>query len=229
MKILAVIPARCGSKGFPNKNIAKIKGKTLLEWAVKVGLDCDSINDVYISTDCNKYENIAKKAGAKSLGLRPKELASDSSKTIDVIIDLLNNLEETYDYLVLLQPTSPIRTSEDIKNMIELVEKSKAEGSVSICEFEEPHPYKLKKIDKDGFVNSFLEDTTSEVPRQSLPKVYALNGAIYLTKISTILNKKTFLPKKTIPYFMPNNINIDSEEDFIFLEGMLEKGKVEIK
>ncbi len=228
MKILAVVPARCGSKGFPNKNIAKIEGKTLLELAVNVGLKCNIIDKVYVSTDCTEYENIAIKAGASSLGLRPKEFASDTAKSIDVIVDILNKIEDKYDYLVLLQPTSPIRKPEDIENMIKLVEENSVDAAVSVCEFEEPHPYKLKITDEKGLIKPFIEGTTSEVPRQSLPKVYALNGAIYVCKVDVILEDKTFLPKNTLPYKMTQNINIDSEEDFIFLEAMVKKNKVKI-
>lgn len=228
MKVLAIVPARCGSKGFPNKNIAKIGDKTLLDLAVRVGLDCKSVDDVYVSTDCNEYENIALKVGAKSLGLRPEEFATDSAKSIDVVIDLINKLEKKYDYLVLLQPTSPIREPQDIENMINILKEKNADACVSVTQFEEPHPFKLKSIDSDGYVKSFIDGTTSEVPRQFLPKAYALNGAIYITKIETILNEKTFLPQKTMPYIMDTNINIDSEEDFIFLETMVQKKKVKV-
>ena len=228
MKVLAIVPARCGSKGFPNKNIAKIGDKTLLELAVKVGLDCKIVNDVHVSTDCKEYEYIALNAGAKSLGLRPEEFATDSAKSIDVVLDLINRLEDSYDYLVLLQPTSPIREPRDIENMISIIKEKNADACVSVIQFEEPHPFKLKSIDSYGYVKSFIDGTTSEVPRQSLPKAYALNGAIYITKIETILNEKTFLPKKTVPYIMDTNINIDSEEDFIFLEAMVQKKKVKV-
>lgn len=228
MKVLSIVPARCGSKGFPNKNIKKIGDKTLLELAVKVGLDCKAVDDVYVSTDCKKYENIALNAGAKSLGLRPEEFATDSAKSIDVVVDLINKLEEKYDYLVLLQPTSPIREPKDIENMINLLKDKCADACVSVTQFEEPHPFKLKSINSDGYVKSFIDGTTSEVPRQSLPKAYALNGAIYITKIESILTEKTFLPNKTVPYVMNTNINIDSEEDFIFLEAMVQKKKVKV-
>lgn len=227
MKVLAVVPARCGSKGFPNKNIAEINGKTLIDYAVEVGRKCSLVDDVYISTDCEKYESIGINAGAKSLGLRSKELSSDNAKSIDVIIDLVNKLEKKYDYLVLLQPTSPIRSDQDISNMLNTIEKEDVAASVSVSIFEEPHPYKLKAIE-DGFIKSFIDGTTSEVPRQSLPKVYALNGALYVIKIDSLLKNNTFLPEKTIPYIMESNINIDSEEDFIFLEAMVKRGKISL-
>jgi len=228
MKVLAIVPARCGSKGFPDKNIAKIEGKTLLELAVSVGCACPLIDDVYISTDCVAYEEIAIAAGAKSIGLRPEALATDSAKSIDAIIDLIGKLDTSYDYVVLLQPTSPLRTPEDIVSMIELIQREEADASVSVTILEEPHPYKLKSIDTEGYIKPFLEGTTSEVPRQSLPKVYALNGAIYVTRTERILEDKTFLPPKTVPYIMQDNINIDTEEDFLFLQAMQQNNKITI-
>lgn len=230
MKILAIVPARCGSKGFPNKNIAKLQDKTLLELAIQVGIDTVIVDDVYISTDCETYELIGLKAGAKSLELRPEHLASDKAKSVDAIIDLVNKLKTNYDYVVLLQPTSPIRTPKDIENMIKLIEDNSANASVSLCEFEEPHPYKLKSIDTNGRVKSFIDGTTSEIPRQLLPKAYSLNGAIYIIKVETLLKEKTFLPLNTIPYVMDShsNINIDSENDFLYLSSMFEKGKIKV-
>lgn len=228
MKILAIVPARCGSKGFPNKNIAKIGDKTLLELAINVALQCKVIDDVYISTDCDMYEKIALKAGAKSLGLRSKHLATDTAKSIDAIIDVLEKVNKKYDYVVLLQPTSPLRTPQDIEDMISSMLKENADASVSVVQLDEPHPYKLKSINENGYITSFIEGAISEVPRQLLPKVYALNGALYITKTEIILNQKTFLPKNTIPYIMDKLINIDTEEDYLFLKMMHDNEKIEI-
>jgi CMP-N-acetylneuraminic acid synthetase len=229
MKVLAVIPARCGSKGFPDKNIAKINNTTLLELAVQIGLDCKYIDDVYVSTDCVEYEKIAINAGALSLGLRLRQLSTDIAKSIDVVIDVIKNIKIDYDYVVLLQPTSPVRSPNDIINMIKLIGIKSADAAVSVCKFEEPHPYKLKSInDNNGFISSFMRGTSSETPRQLLPKIYALNGAIYVVKVDILLKEKTFLPQKTVPYIMKNNINIDSEEDFIFLEAMHVRDKINL-
>ncbi|HIP15379.1 MAG TPA: acylneuraminate cytidylyltransferase family protein [Sulfurimonas autotrophica] len=228
MKILAIVPARCGSKGFPHKNIAKVGGKTLLELAVNVGLSCDIVDDVYISTDCVEYEQIAIKAGAKSLGLRPEYLATDTAKSINAIIDVLEKIDMMYDYVILLQPTSPLRRPDDIKNMIQKIIENDSDASVSVVQLDEPHPYKLKSIDNEGYITPFIDGAISEIPRQLLPKVYALNGALYITKASVILKEKTFLPKHTIPYIMDKLINIDTEEDFIFMETMLKSRKIKL-
>ena len=228
MEVLAIIPARSGSKGLPNKNIAKIKGHTLLEIAINVALNCNFVDDVFISTDSLKYEEIAKKAGAKSNGLRKPDLSNDNAKTVDVALDLIESLEKHYDYIVLLQPTSPIREPIDIENMIYDIQNKNADAGVSVSKLNEPHPFKLKEISKDGYLEPFIEGKSSETPRQILPDVYALNGAIYIIKVSTLLKEKTFFPKKTIPYVMNININIDTEEDLIFLEAMEKSDKIKI-
>lgn len=228
MKVLAVVPARSGSKGYPNKNLAEIGNTTLLELAVKVGMDCKIVKDVFISTDSMEYEKKAIAAGAKSLGMRPRKLSTDTAKSVDVIADLLEKIENNYDYIVLLQPTSPIREPQDIENMIKIIQDKNADACVSVTKIEEPHPYKLKKIGIDGYVKSFIKRASSELPRQLLPRVYALNGAIYVAKTKIILKENTFLPKKTIPYFMNSNINIDSDVDHIFLEAMVKKKKVKL-
>ena len=228
MKVLAIVPARCGSKGFPNKNIALINNKTLLELAIKVAIDCPDVDDTFVSTDCIEYEKIAKKSGAKSIGLRSKTLATDNAKTVDVIIDLIKKLENKYTHIVLLQPTSPNRTPSDISEMIKLMTTNDADAIVSLTKLEEPHPYKLKKINELGLVEPFLDGTDSELPRQSLPMAYSLNGAIYIVKVDTLLKEKTFLPEKTVPYIMKNNINIDREDDFFYLLSMLTNAKINI-
>jgi len=186
------------------------------------------VNDVYVSTDCKCYEDIALNAGCKSFGLRDESLSTDSSKTIDVVIDVIQKCSTSYDYVVLLQPTSPVRAPQDIENMIALIEKNNMDASVTISSFDEPHPYKLKSISSNGMVAAFINGKTSEIPRQLLPKVYALTGAIYIVRVNTVLENKTLLPKKTIPYIMKDNINIDSEKDFIYLDIMRKLNKVKI-
>ncbi|MEQ1956679.1 acylneuraminate cytidylyltransferase family protein [Mesorhizobium sp. CN2-181] len=225
MKVLAIVPARAGSKGLPDKNIAKIGGATLLEWAVRVAKDCPMVSDVYISSDSEAYDCIAVAAGAKSAGLRPQYLASDTAKTVDVVLDLLGRLDECYDYVVLLQPTAPIRHPHDIESMITGIRELQADAAVSIARLEEPHPYKLKIIGEDGFIKPFLEGTSSEVPRQALPAAYMLNGALYVVSTTALREQKTFLPVKTIPYLMNRGVNVDTPEDLMLLETIYEKGK----
>lgn len=228
MKAIAIVPARSGSKGFVHKNIAKIQGRTLIELAVQVGLDCSQVEQVYISTDDPGYEQIALQAGATSLGLRHSDLATDTAKSADVVIDLVNRLEKLPEFVVLLQPTAPMRRPEDISQMLALVMDSDADAIVSVEKLDEPHPNKLKQITEQGFVAPFLTGTSSEIPRQLLPDVFKLNGAIYIIRTSSLLADRTFLPPKTLPYAMSFGINIDTELDYHILLGLLSLGKIEI-
>jgi len=227
LNAVAIIPARCGSKGFKDKNIAKIDGKTLIEWAIEVAKKSKYIKDIYISTDCKKYEDIAIEAGAKSLGLRDKHLASDTAKSVDVVLDLIRKLKKKYDYIVLLQPTSPIRTPQEIDEMIEKI--GNFDAIVTLSKINEPHPYKMKVIN-DEKVESFIKDSSSEVPRQLLPEVYKLTGAIYIIKYDALLKYETFLPQNTKPYISNNwDINIDSIDDYLLLKAKLKYFKKSMK
>jgi CMP-N,N'-diacetyllegionaminic acid synthase len=223
IKILAIIPARSGSKGFINKNIATINGKTLLQYAIEFANSLEEVNDVYVSTDSELYENIGVKSGAKSLGLRSSELSNDNAKTVDVVIDLLSKIQKSYDLVLLLQPTSPLRDKNEFRIMLNNLIKSDADACVSVNNFEEPHPFKLKSISSEGYIQSFLPNTTSEVPRQALPKCLALTGAIYLIKKEALINYQTFLPKKTIPFKSDYPlVNIDNKLDFEFLKFLID-------
>lgn len=227
MKNIALIPARSGSKGFKNKNIAKLAGKTLIELAVNVAVKTNKIDDVYISTDSNNYEKIAKDNGAKSLGLRPKSLSGDKVKTIDVVIDFLRKFPEQISNIILLQPSSPIRTPDQINKMIEKLTKNNSDAIVSIEEIIEPHPHKMKTI-KNGYISEFIDGTSSEVPRQLLPEAFKLTGSVYVNSVKSLLEQKTFLPKKTLGYQINNTINIDSENDYILIKALYEQNKIDI-
>lgn len=228
MSVIAVVPARSGSKGFRHKNLASLGGITLLELAVQVGIKSHCIDEVYISTDSQKYAEIAVAAGASMEGLRPDWLAGDHAKTIDVVINLLRRIDKSYDHLVLLQPTSPVRCPAHVDAAFKLLVDSNADAVVSVELLEEPHPEKVKRIGKSGFLESYISGASSEIPRQQLPEVYRLNGAIYIIKISALLANKTFLPARTMAYKMPRGVNIDSDEDFLLLKILLESGRVHV-
>lgn len=229
MNILTIIPARAGSKGFPNKNIAKINGLTLIEYAVILSKTSKYCSNTIISTDSPHYESIAIKAGAKSLGLRPDHLSTDSSRTIDVILNLTNNMLEKPEWILLLQPTSPLRTPTDLNNIIELALQSPSiEAVASVSKIIEPHPHKMKVIDDELLISNYISDSSSETPRQLLPPVYQLNGAFYLVKYSAMINYKTLLPPKTYGYIMDHFCNIDTENDYKFLDFLVSKGDVSL-
>lgn len=227
MRVLCIIPARSGSKGVKNKNIQTISGKTLIEIAIDTAKGCDQITDIYISTDSLLYQEIAIELGAKSIGLREKSLSNDEAKTKDVIIDLLGKLENNFDTVVLLQPTAPIRKSSDITNALKYLENPYINACVSVCKIDEPHPYKLKSIDPDGFIKSFMDGTSSEISRQALPTIYALNGAIYVCRVDALIKENTLLPSRTLPYIMKTNYNIDRYEDLVLIKALIQSGQLE--
>jgi acylneuraminate cytidylyltransferase len=225
MNTLTIIPARSGSKGILDKNIQKIGTKTLIEHAIDIANQAN-LEHIYINTDSPLYENIAINAGAKSLGLRPKYLSGDNIQTIDVVLDMLDTFKLQnlrFDNILLLQPTSPQRTKDEIVRLFNVMEETKADAVVSVSKIEEPHPYKLKSI-QNGYLVPFINNTNSELPRQKLPSVYKLTGAYYLIKADILYREKTFFPKNTIPMITKNVVNIDTENDLLFAQFLYQRG-----
>ena len=222
-KILAVIPARGGSKGIPYKNLKKIAGLTLVEHAVKVALNCPLIYRTILSTDDPKIAKVGKKAGADVPFLRPRQLAGDKSRTVDAVLHLLKNIQDEPEIILLLQPTAPIRNSRQVSEALDLLmNNKKADAIVSVVPLDEPHPLKTKTIE-DDWLRPYFRGADSQVPRQLLSKAYKLNGAIYAVRREALLEERSFLPKKTIPYVMPveTGINIDSFFDLIILKSLI--------
>lgn len=228
MKILAIIPARGGSKGIPNKNIIDLNGKPLIYYTICEALKITGFNRVLVSTDSVEIKRISESFGLEVPFLRPEYLGGDSVRTIDVVIDVLDTLKgkynEEFDYICLLQPISPLRTAKDITNCIKLIKKTGGNSVVSLSKVDEPHPHKMKKI-KSGLVYPFIKGTTSSIPRQELPEVYNLNGAVYITDEQTIIKKRSLFGKKTYPYIMPDerSVNINNPNDLLLAEALLAK------
>lgn len=219
---VAIIPARSGSKGIPNKNICVLNGRALIDYTVQVALESDRFDRVIVSTDCEQIADIARDCGAEVPFLRPKSLAGDTARSIDAILDVLTRLPKKYKVACLLQTTAPLRTIFDIRNAIKVFEESGKDALVSVAKFEEPHPYKLKAI-KDGQLVPFIAGKQSETPRQLLPQCYNLNGAIYLNKVNFLEREKTFFAKETVPFIMPaeRSVNIDTKLDLILAQTLL--------
>lgn len=225
-KVVGLITARSGSKGFPHKNIALLNGISLIEHAVLVGKGSLSVQDVYISTDSTYYEKIAVAAGAKSLGLRPENLATDSARSIDVIKDFIGACDLLGDdIIVLLQPTSPVRTAKQIDSSVELHQKY-AESVTSVALVDEPNPYKLKVLDENNALRPLITGAVSEMPRQELPKSYQLTGGIYVSSVSNIMEKGSLFSDNTVPLIVRDFCNVDSEIDLEFLKFRCERGLV---
>ena len=226
--ILAIIPARAGSKGIRHKNIALINGRPMIAYSIQVALDSNVLDRVVVSTDSPKIASIARSFGAKTPFLRPIKLAQDKTPGIQPVLHALHWLEkhERYrpDYVICLQPTSPLRTVTDIKNAVSLAERKKADSVVSVGPVEH-HPYWMKKIDEQGRMSDFMLLTRAIMRRQDLPSVYALNGAIYLARREVLLNHKTWYTKRTYAYLMPHDrsLDIDTPWDLHLAEFILKE------
>jgi len=214
MKVLAIIPARGGSKGIPKKNIINFRGKPLIQWTIEAALNSTSISNVIVSSDSDEILQIAENNKGVFTIKRPKELADDSSKTEPVITHVLENLKEEFDYLILLQPTSPLRNSQDIDAAFGKFISSKSDSLISVCELEH-HPYKSFKINKNGYLQGIINNDFPFYPRQELPNVFRANGAIYIIKVKEFLKNNSLLTKKTTHFEMDkeSSLDIDSIED----------------
>ena len=229
--ILGLIPARGGSKGLPGKNIKPLLGKPLIAWTIEQVLASKYLDRVVVSTDDKEIAEISKKYGAEVPFMRPKELARDDSTTSDVILHALNWFEsagEKYDYLALLELTSPLRKKNDIDNgIMKLIDnENKAESLVSVGEISLEHPFISKEIDEKGYVKPFYKVPNNKIGRrQDLFKSYFPYGVLYLSKVSAIKKYKTFYQKKTMPMFAKRwqNYEIDDIWDFICIETILKR------
>jgi CMP-N-acetylneuraminic acid synthetase len=197
-EILALIPARGGSKGVPRKNLAPIGGKPLIKWSLEAARAAPSINRLIVSTDAPEIAAVASSAGIEVPFLRPSEFASDTSLAVDVICHALDWLRknEGYqpDFVLWLQPTSPLRTTDDIEGSVTLLREKSADSVVSVCPAEH-HPAWMKRVNDDGLLLPWRDEETFPQRRQQLSPLYRLNGAIYLTRREILLKKKNILSR----------------------------------
>ncbi|WP_246943862.1 cytidylyltransferase domain-containing protein [Bacillus pinisoli] len=210
---LAVIPARGGSKGIPGKNIINVNGKPLIQYTIDAAMDSKYLDRVVVSTDDSEIALVSTKCGAEVPFLRPPYLADDTAKTIDVLIHALEELNNdgcNYDYIVLLQPTQPLRTAEQIDLSIQKIVHENEESLVSITEVNE-HPILFRTLDSNGMVHNMLS-TDSTVRRQDFPKIYKVNGAIYINKINHNFNSNTSLNDNKLAFVMEQKFDIDIDE-----------------
>ena len=223
--LTAIIPVRGGSKRLPGKNTRKIGKYSLLERAIKLAQGCDRVDRILVSTDDPEMYRCAETYGVAAPTIRPADLADDSATTVSVVEHLIGQAAIDDGYLLLLQASSPLRTIGDLNALLDRFENSAdTDGIVSLCDHTGAHPEKLQKI-CDGRVMSYL-GVDSHRPEQSLPKVYALNGAFDLVDRGTFLREKSFIPKRTIAYQMPfeRSVNLDTQADWDILQAMLSAG-----
>lgn len=227
-RILAIIPARSGSKGLKDKNIKKLNGKPLISYTIEAALKSQVFKDIVVSTDSEKYKKISEQYGAWVPFLRTKDLAQDTSSSNDVIEEVLLNLKhmgKEYDCFMILQPTSPLRNHEDIKNSINFFYEKRANSVVSMCECHDS-PLLTTNIDEEMRLDGFLEQL-NKVRRQDLKKFYRLNGAIYLVKVDYFFKYKNIYEKNSYAFIMDKrkSIDIDDINDFEYAEFIMNKSR----
>ena len=210
-KVLAVIPARGGSKGIPNKNVVSLMGKPLINWTIEAASSCRYIDHLILSSDDERICSVAKAAGCNVPFLRASELATDDAKTVDVVLDAINRTPG-FDLVVVLQPTSPLREASDIDNCLELLIAQGAATAVSVSESRD-HPFLVYSMAADSRLDAFLKiDPSVSMRRQDLPPAYSLNGAIYVAEIDWLIASKSFVSLETVGYLMSREASVDIDE-----------------
>lgn len=225
--IVCLIPARGGSKGVKKKNIKEINDKPLIGWTIEEAKKSKYISDIYVSTENVEISEISKQFDTEVMP-RDETLALDTTSSMEVVIDFIKQLKEkniVCNNLLLLQCTSPLRKASHIDEAIEIYLNNldKYDSLISIVEQEE-HPFLSRKINSTGMLENFMKfDKNIYYRRQDYPKVYHINGAIYIAKVDVLMKEKTFETKRTYGYVMDkvSSIDIDDEVDFKVAEWLL--------
>jgi CMP-N-acetylneuraminic acid synthetase len=230
-KILAIIPARGGSKGLPGKNIRPLLGKPLVVWTIEQAQHSKYIDEIFLSTDSPEIAKISEDSGLKIPFLRPPELSSDIASSTDVVFHVIDHYEKNnilFDFVILLEPTSPLRKEDDIDMAIELLLKNEtADGIISLGEVHLEHPMIVKKTNSLGKIVSYIENVIKIFQRQQTDHAYFPYGVIYMIKTKVFKRKRTFYTNNIIPYFIERwqNYEVDDIYDLVAIEAILAKIK----
>jgi CMP-N,N'-diacetyllegionaminic acid synthase len=228
-RVLAVVPARRGSKGLPLKNIRSLGGKPLLAWPIEAARQSRHIDRVVISTEDPEFAAIAKAFGADAPFLRPAELASDTSPSIDFLlhaIDALAAAGEHYDYLALLEPTSPLTEASDIDAALHalVARQAEADAIVGVTAMTTNHPAFAVRFDENGLIQPHAAPSFGQMPRrQDIAPLYSLDGSLYISTIEALRRERGFYHHRTLPYVTPRwkSFEVDDLVDFICIEAIL--------
>ena len=229
MKLLAIVSARGDSRGVPGKNIAPVAGKPLIAWTLEAALEATCLDRIVVSSDNQEIIDISRSYGGEVPFVRPRELAGDDTPGIMPVLHSIKwlNEKEGYkpDFVVLLQPTAPLRTPEDIDSSFKLALEKNADSVVSVV-LTNHHPYWTKKVSPDGKIMEFIKQDQIPQVRQELEKAYALNGAVYLAKTEFVLEKKGWYADNTYAYIMPPERSLDIDDPWdLYLADLLLKEK----
>ena len=227
MKTIAIIPARGGSKGVPNKNIIEIDGKPLIEYTIETALAASKVDKVIVSSDSEDILNVARKFDGVAIHKRLDALATDTSPITDTISNILKDESEEYEAFMILQPTSPIRTSLQVDEAVELLSNNKhANSLISVTAMDDVHPARMYWKDNQDDLSTILGQY-EETRRQDIPNAYYRNGAIYITNVAAFLAKNSVMIKPSVGYEMPSSqlLNIDEPRDVLIAEVLIKEWK----
>ena len=216
---IAIIPARGGSKRLPKKNVLDLGAKPLIAWTIEAALGCPFLDEVMVTTDDGEIAEIAKRYGANVPFMRPDALANDTATSFDAIKHAIDyyqfELRKRFDFVVLLQPTSPLRNSQNISGAIELQAKKNADAIISVCEVGHS-PLWMNTLPADQSMAGFIRDEVKNKRSQDLEKFYRLNGAIYIVSVDVLLAEQTLLPEQNsyaYPMSAECSVDIDTKSD----------------
>ncbi|GEM04719.1 hypothetical protein HMI01_17070 [Halolactibacillus miurensis] len=225
MRNLAIIPARSGSKGLKDKNIKLLNGKPLLAYTIEAAVKSSMFDEIIVSTDSRDYADIARKCGASVPFLRSNELSNDTASSWDVVKEVIEgykNLGSEFDTVALLQPTSPLRTSNDIVEGYKVLKEKDANFVVGVCEMDHS-PLWANTLPDDLSMENFIRPDIVGIPRQNISTYYRINGALYIVRIDHLLKSNDIYNNKSFASVInkENSIDIDDQMDFDFAELLL--------
>lgn len=228
-RVLALVPARSGSKGLPGKNIRRLGGKPLLAWPIAAARAAHCVDRVLLSTDDAHYAQLGVEAGAEAPFLRPAALATDTSPSIDFMLHALDWLEaqgESYDYLVLLEPTSPLTSGVDVDAALQRLHAQRdiADAIVGVHALTTSHPAFAVRVDARGLAQPYAAESFGALARrQDLEPLYALDGSLYVSDVEALRRERGFCHARTLAFPMPRHksLEIDDLLDFTCIEAVL--------
>jgi N-acylneuraminate cytidylyltransferase/CMP-N,N'-diacetyllegionaminic acid synthase len=225
-RVLGLVTARGGSKGLPGKNLRDLCGRPLIAWSIDAVLQSQFIDDLVVSTDSQEIANAARGYGAEVPFLRPHELATDTTTSVDVIVHAISWLQTAgreYGYIVLIEPTSPLREPQDIDAALRQMVDANADAIVSVCRAETTHPVFMYRRDCQGLLTPYAGGAGATPRRQDTEPVFFLEGTVYASKIATLLEQRTFCHEGTLGYEVPKwkSPEIDDIIDFLLVESII--------
>lgn len=228
--IVGLITARGGSKGIPRKNVRLLAGKPLIAWTIEAARAAHRVDRILVSTDSHEIADVAIQYGAEVPFVRPPELALDNTSHLDVALHALqwikNNQYAEADYLVTLQPTSPLRIASDIDGAVDLAMRTDADAVIGVCE-SESHPYLMHRRADNGVLTPFVTSNIQYLRRQDLPLAYRINGAVYVHHVQRLKATRVWFPPNAVGYVMPNerSLDVDTEWDLKLVDFLLRESK----